>query len=218
MIIYHGSKIIIDKPVYKGSEETNDYGPSFYMTLELSSAKMWACRNDSLGIVSEYYVDDRSFRNLKVLDLTQKNKYSVLNWIAILLHFRVLSESFIKKNAIAIEWLKQFYIDVDEYDVIIGFRADDSYFRFPTSFVSNRLSYDDLKNVFLSGNLGVQYAFMSEKAIKLLKYQRAIDCDAEFLGRYYASVNEASKVFDELVNRPLDPNKTYILDMVRKDR
>ena len=217
MNIYHGSKVIIDKPIHKGSEKTNDYGPSFYLTIDLDAAKSWACRNDSLGIVSEYYIDDRSFKNLKILDLTQKDKYSVLNWVAILMHFRTLSNSFVKENKRTIEWLEQYYIDVDEYDVIIGFRADDSYFRFPISFVSNNFSFDDLEDVFLSGNLGVQYAFMSEKAIKLLKFQRAIECDSVFLGRHYAAVSEASKAFDELLNRPIDPDKTYILDMMRKN-
>ena len=39
MIIYHGSKIKIEKPKSHGSNPTNDYGPSFYMTLDLDAAK-----------------------------------------------------------------------------------------------------------------------------------------------------------------------------------
>lgn len=218
MNIYHGSKAIIDKPIHKGSEKTNDYGPSFYLTVDLDAAKAWACRNDSLGLVNEYYIDERSFKNLKILDLTQKDQYSVLNWLAILMHFRTLSKSFIAKNRQAIEWLKQFYIDVDEYDIIIGYRADDSYFRFPTSFISNDLSFDDLEDVFLSGHLGIQYAFMSEKAIKLLKYRRTTECEPTFLGRHYSAISKASEEFDELLNRPRDSRKTYIFDMMRKER
>ena len=218
MNIYHGSKAIIDKPIYKGSEKTNDYGPSFYLTVDLDAAKAWACRNDSLGLVNEYYIDERSFKNLKILDLTQKDQYSVLNWLAILMHFRTLSKSFIAKNRQAIEWLKQFYINVDEYDVVIGYRADDSYFRFPTSFISNDLSFDDLEDVFLSGHLGVQYAFMSEKAIKLLKYRRTTECEPAFLGRHYSAISKASEEFDELLNRPRDFRKTYIFDMMREER
>ena len=217
MNIYHGSKIVIDNPVVKGSDPTNDYGPAFYLTLDLDAAKSWACRHDSLGVVSEYFVDDRSYKNLKILDLTRKDVYSVLNWVAILMHFRTLTPSFKKENEFTLKWLEKYYVDVDEYDVVVGYRADDSYFRFPISFVSNNLSYDDLEDVFLSGNLGVQYAFMSEKAIKALKYQKSIECDMAFLGHHYSIVKEASNHFDELLNKPKDPRKTYILDMMRKE-
>lgn len=217
MKIYHGSKVVIKEPNVKGSNELNDYGPSFYLTKDLEAAKSWACKNDSIGIVNEYEIRDQSFDSLKILDLTNKTKFSVLNWMAILMHFRQLDTSFIKNNELTLNWLKKYYIDVNEYDVIIGFRADDSYFRFPLRFISNDLAFEDLEDVFLSGELGVQYAFMSQRAIKMLKFQNAIECDSKYLGHYYSIVSKASKEFDELVNRPRDPKKKYILDLVREE-
>lgn len=217
MKIYHGSKVVIKEPNVKGSNELNDYGPSFYLTKDLEAAKSWACKNDSIGIVNEYEIRDQSFDSLKILDLTNKTKFSVLNWMAILMHFRQLDTSFIRNNELTLNWLKKYYIDVNEYDVIIGFRADDSYFRFPLRFISNDLAFEDLEDVFLSGELGVQYAFMSQRAIKMLKFQNAIECDSKYLGHYYSIVSKASKEFDELVNRPRDPNKKYILDLMRED-
>ena len=53
MKIYHGSKVVIKEPNVKGSNELNDYGPSFYLTKDLEAAKSWACKNDSIGIVNE---------------------------------------------------------------------------------------------------------------------------------------------------------------------
>lgn len=217
MKIYHGSKVVIKEPNVKGSNELNDYGPSFYLTKDLEAAKSWACKNDSIGIVNEYEIRDQSFDSLKILDLTNKTKFSVLNWMAILMHFRQLDTSFIKNNELTLNWLKKYYIDVNEYDVIIGFRADDSYFRFPLRFISNDLAFEDLEDVFLSGELGVQYAFMSQRAIKMLKFQNAIECDSNYLGHYYSIVSKASKEFDELLNRPRDPNKKYILDLMREE-
>lgn len=217
MKIYHGSKVLIEHPVVKGSDERNDYGPSFYMTKDLDAAKSWACKNNSVGVVNEYEINNSSFNGLKVLDLTNKDKYSVLNWMAILMHFRELDSSFIRNNVLTLNWLEKFYINVDDYDVIIGFRADDSYFRFPLRFVSNDLSFDDLEEVFLSGHLGIQYAFMSERSIKKLTFRRAIECGEEYLGHYYSVVTKASKQFDELLSRPRDPNKKYILDLMRED-
>lgn len=217
MKIYHGSKVLIEHPIVKGSDERNDYGPSFYMTKDLDAAKSWACKNNSVGVVNEYEINNSSFNGLKVLDLTNKDKYSVLNWMAILMHFRELDSSFIRNNVLTLNWLEKFYINVDDYDVIIGFRADDSYFRFPLRFVSNDLSFDDLEEVFLSGHLGIQYAFMSERSIKKLTFCRAIECGEEYLGHYYSVVTKASKQFDELLSRPRDPNKKYILDLMRED-
>lgn len=217
MILYHGSKIVIANPSTKGSNPTNDYGPSFYLTKDIEAAKSWACRNDSVGVVSKFLINDNEYSNLKILDLTNKEKYSVLNWLAILMHFRTLDSSFVRNNKIILDWLNKYYIDVNEYDVIIGFRADDSYFRFPIRFISNDLSFEDLEGVFISGHLGIQYAFMSEKAIKCLKYRGFVDCDASFLGHYYSIVEKATNEFDVLINKARDPNKTYILDLMRKD-
>lgn len=217
MKIYHGSKVLIEHPVVKGSDEANDYGPSFYLTTDLEAAKSWACKHDSIGVVNEYEIRSGSFDGLKVLDLTDKSKYSVLNWMAILMHFRELDPSFVRNNQLTLDWLQKYYVNVDDYDVIIGFRADDSYFRFPLRFVSNDLSFDDLEDVFLSGHLGVQYAFMSERAIKLLSFKRIIECGDEYVGHYFSIVTKASEQFNELLNRPRDPRKTYILDLMRED-
>lgn len=187
------------------------------MTLELEAAKSWACRNDSLGIVNQYRMSDSEFQKMKVLDLTDKSHYSVLHWIAILMHFRTLDSSFKRNNRLVLEWLEKYYIDVDEYDVVIGFRADDTYFRFPIRFISNDLAFEDLENVFLSGNLGIQYAFMSSKAVEALRFEKAIECEDSFLGHYYHSITKASRDFDEILNQPRDPGKTYILDLMRQD-
>ena len=217
MIIYHGSKTMIVNPIKGGSDPNNDYGPSFYLTLDLDSAKSWACKNNTIGVVNKYVVDNKKYEELKVLDLTNKTKFSILNWLAILMHFRKLDSSFIKKNQPAIEWLKKFFINVNEYDVVIGYRADDSYFRFPSSFISNELAFDDLEEIFMLGDLGVQYAFMSQRAIDLLKFEKIIPCDESFLGHYYSIVTKATTTFDEILNRPRNPNKTYIFDLMRDD-
>ena len=217
MIIYHGSKAMITNPVKGGSDPNNDYGPSFYLTIDLDSAKSWACKNNTIGVVNKYIVDNKKYEELKILNLTNKTEFNILNWLAILMHFRKLDSSFIKRNQLAIRWLEKYYIDVNEYDVVIGYRADDSYFRFPSSFISGELSFDDLEEIFMLGDLGVQYAFMSQRAVDLLKFEKIIPCDESFLSHYYSIVTKATTAFDEVINRPRDPNKTYIFDLMRND-
>ena len=85
MFIYHGSKDHIKKPEYGKGNIRNDYGLGFYCTKNLELAKEWACSNiETNGYANKYEID---LSHLKILDLTNK-KYSVLNWMAILLKFR----------------------------------------------------------------------------------------------------------------------------------
>lgn len=217
MRIYHGSKEKIVNPLVKGSDPHDDYGPSFYLTFTLNDAKMWACKNDAIGFVNEYEIDSRSFHNLKILDLTDKTKFSVLNWIAILMHFRSLKSSFIKRYEQNLKWLEKYYIDVNEFDIVKGYRADDSYFQFPLQFISNNLSLEDLETIFKLGKLGIQYGFISERSIKLLHFVNCLECETTFLGQHYLRVKEATNDFNESISKPIDLNKTYILDLMRKE-
>ena len=217
MIIYHGSKVKIDKPIKGGSRPYNDYGAAFYLTTDLELAKIWACKNETLGLVNKYYVNDRDYKNLKILDLTDKSKYSILNWIAILVHFKELDYKTKYENEYALKWLSQYYIDITEYDVVIGYRADDKYFRFPIHFLTNQLSLEDLEEVYALGDLGIQYAFVSLRAINLLKFESVIECDEKYIGQYYKKIKEACNIYDILVNQHSNPDKTYILDLIRRD-
>ena len=217
MKIYHGSKKIIEKPIYQGSNPENDYGPSFYMTLDLEAAKVWACKNDSLGIVNVFNIDKRTFDSLKILDLTDKSKYSVFNWLAILMHFRRLGSLFKEQNKYALEWLSKYYIDVNQYDIVIGYRADDNYFKFPIRFINGQLSFEDLENVFLSGDLGIQYAFVSKRSLEVLHFDSIVECEEEYLGRYYEVIKNANRFVEGVVTTAIDPSKTYIMDVLRKD-
>lgn len=41
MILYHGSKDIIEKPIYGQGKKYNDYGLGFYCTDNIELAKEW---------------------------------------------------------------------------------------------------------------------------------------------------------------------------------
>lgn len=202
MKIYHGSKAIIKKPLYKGSEINNDYGPAFYTTIDFENACIWASKNNSVGYVNEYEI---SFDDLKILDLTNKDQYSVLNWIAILLSNRSLEHSFSLLNRDKIKKIIDKYaINLEEYDVVIGYRADDTYFRFPKEFVIGNLSLEDLEEIFRLGSLGTQYVFVSQKAIDKLKFKKATLVDEKYVGRYFKQVKDATSLFDEILKKSID--------------
>ena len=214
MKIYHGSKTIIHEPIYRGSNVFNDYGPNFYTTDNFEDASIWACRNNTTGYVNVYEVN---LKNLKILNLTDKSKYSVLHWIAILLDNREFSYSFRKLNQGRIMKITdKYHINLDDYDVIIGYRADDAYFRFPKEFISGNISLELLEKVFELGELGTQIVFHSEKAIKRLHFKKAIPADSKFVGHYFEQVQRATSIFDDLLKKSIDSNEgTRIGDLLK---
>ena len=168
LVIYHGSKDIIEKPYYHGGKAENDYGFGFYCTESLELAKEWSCsNNENNGFTNKYSI---GLSGLKILDLTDK-RYSILNWVAILLKYR----TFDLINDISIQakeyLLKNFYIDVNNYDIVIGFRADDSYFSFARDFVNNTIPVRKLSQAMELGQLGKQVVIVSELAFSKLHFE-----------------------------------------------
>jgi len=167
MIIYHGSKDIIEKPELGKGNTKNDYGLGFYCTENVELAKEWACsNNETNGYANKYEIDLSAY---KVLDLRDE-KYSILNWMALLLKFR----TFDVNSPVSVQAkeyiLKNFYVDVEEYDVIIGYRADDSYFSFAKDFNNNTISIEQLSQAMQLGESGIQIVLKSKKAFDTVKY------------------------------------------------
>lgn len=166
MILYHGSNNIIKQPFLGGGKIYNDYGQGFYCTDKIELAKEWACTEEISAYVNKYELD---MTGMKILDLSSE-KYSVLNWLAILLKYRrIRITSPIMKRGI--EWLiSHFDLDISAYDIIIGYRADDSYFSFARAFVNNQISLKQLEYAMNLGELGIQYVLKSDKAFQTLKF------------------------------------------------
>ena len=134
--LYHGSVSIIEKPIFGQGKRHNDYGLGFYCTQSLDLAKEWAVEENRNGYANKYSLD---LEGLSMLDLSQKG-FTTLHWITLLLQNRV----FTLKNDITKEGKKylinHFTLPVKEYDVIKGYRADDSYFAYAESFLNNTIS------------------------------------------------------------------------------
>lgn len=168
LVLYHDSKDIIEKSYYHGGKAENNYGFGFYCTKSLKLAKEWSCsNNENNGFSNKYSLD---LPSLKILDLTDK-RYSILNWVAIILKFRTFDFS----NDISIQvkeyLLKNFYIVVNNYDIVIGFRADDSYFSFARDFVNNAITVRKLSQAMELGQLGKQVVIVSELAFSKLYFE-----------------------------------------------
>ncbi len=166
LIIYHGSDHVIEKPEYGLGKPYNDYGRGFYCTEYIELAKEWACDETHGGVANRYELD---LDGLNVLDLNGKD-YCIMHWISILLRNR----RFTLDTEIGTEArnyvLEHFPIDTAGYDVIKGYRANDSYFSYAKDFLQNGITVRRLSQVMKLGNLGNQIVLISPKAFTQIKY------------------------------------------------
>ena len=169
MILYHGSQYLIKKPFYGGGRAANDYGRGFYCTESEPLACEWAVSEKHDGFANRYeFLDD----GLSVLNLNGSN-YTILHWLAVLLEHRTFDTRY-GLSTLAKQYLTEnFHVDVEAYDVIRGYRADDSYFSFAQDFISGAISYPQLTAAMRLGKLGEQIVVKSRRAFTRLKFVSA---------------------------------------------
>lgn len=214
MIIYHGSKDIIEKPEFGKGNKKNDYGLGFYCTENVEIAKEWACsNNETNGYANKYEID---LRDYKVLDLREE-KYSILNWMALLLKFRTFDVN-TPISAQAKEYiLENFYVEVEEFDVIIGYRADDSYFSFAKDFINNTISVEQLAEAMSLGELGIQIVLKSKKAFDTVKYisYELAECQDYYIKRVSRDKKERETYLNGY-RKNLVSDCLFVMDIIRK--
>lgn len=212
--LYHGSDKIVERPELGKGSAKNDYGQGFYCTAHFELACEWASKNEAVnGYANEYVLN---LSDLKVLDLSDP-AYNILNWITLLIQNRTF-ESTAPISAQAKQYLlANFNVDVSDYDVIKGYRADDSYFSFARDFINNTISVQQLAKAMKLGKLGIQYMLRTEKAFANLTYVGAQEVDstvyhAKYLKRDLKAKSDYKK---SKVNLAIDSNELYVLDIIR---
>ena len=214
MLLYHGSSHIIEHPVYHGGKRNNDYGYGFYTTENIELAKEWACSDEADGIVNIYDLD---MSGLSVLNLNLPG-YCILNWLALLTRYR----SYWQNNSISEKAKKylqdHFFIDPEDYDIVIGYRADDSYFSFAQDFISNTISYRKFGEAMHLGKLGEQVVLKSLRAHERIRF---IDSVMALSTEYYIKKRQR----DIVARREYRNSKTasdsasdiFMLDIMREE-
>lgn len=172
--IYHGSENIIRKPEFGKGKPYNDYGRGFYCTEEYDLACEWSVDINRDGYVNIYEIEDA---DLSILNLNIQN-YTVLHWLSVLLKHRTFDYNSPLAEEAAEYITRNFSIDLAPYDIIIGYRADDSYFSFAQSFLNGGLSIESLSRSMHLGNLGLQYVLKSKAAFSSIKFIDAVKVDS----------------------------------------
>ena len=164
--LYHGSKGRIVKPLFGAGKPNNDYGLGFYCTESEELAKEWAVAKDHDGWANVYSLEDG---DLTVLNLNS-GQYCILHWLAVLMENRQFETEYGLPSEAKSYLTTRFAVPYKEADVIIGYRADDSYFTFAQDFISGTISYSQLATAMRLGNLGDQYVLKSRKAFDRIEY------------------------------------------------
>ena len=153
---------------------------------------------------------------LSVLSLTGGD-YHILNWLCVLLEnrrFRIGSDIAGQARAYIAE---NFAVDYKDYDVIRGYRADDSYFSFANAFLNNTISLPQLEKAMVLGKLGEQIVLMSEKAFAGLEFADAVPAPREiYFPKKLARDTAAREDFKKERGRGSLLTEKYMLDIMRE--
>ena len=211
LILYHGSSEIIEKPIFGKGKAYNDYGRGFYCTENFELAKEWACTEGIDGYANQYEIETDG---LKILNLSSI-EYTVLHWLALLMTYRKLrlSTPVMRRGA---EWVKEhFLVNIEDYDAVIGYRADDSYFSFARAFVSNEISLGQLSHAMKLGKLGEQFVLKSREAFEAIQFVSYVASDNTiYYARRKARDDAARAAFFAELERD-DMGGIYIRDLIR---
>lgn len=168
-ILYHGSERLVEQPTFGKGNPRNDYGLGFYCTESPALAREWASSESEDGFANQYAIE---MKGLSVLNLNGPG-FNILNWLAILLENR----TFDLKTPVAVQGrrylLDHFLPDYKQADILVGYRADDSFFSFSKAFLENGISLEQLQRAMRLGNLGEQVVLKSKEAFDRIQFMSA---------------------------------------------
>ena len=208
--INHGSEKNIIKPIFGEGKKNNDFGLGFYCTKDINLAKEWAVSSLKDGFANKYILN---IEYLKILNLNS-SEYTILNWIAILVEHRLFSLKSPVAQRAKKYLIDNFGINVNAYDVIIGYRADDSYFDYAESFLNNSITVEQLAKAMKLGKLGEQIVIKSQYAFSCLTYDGFEIAKKEEFYEYRKVRNDnANKMYLDILEDESDG--LYIQDIIR---
>ena len=208
--IYHGSEQVVEVPTFGLGRKNNDFGLGFYCTESEDLAKEWAVSSLRNGFANRYTLDTEY---LNILNLNSPD-YTILNWIAVLVEHRLFSIKTPVARRAKRYLIDNFGINVNAYDLITGYRADDSYFDYAESFLNNGISVEQLARAMRLGKLGEQIVLKSKFAFDRIRYEGFDIAEKE---KYYvlrkSRADGANQLYLDMLEE--EDDGLYIQDIMR---
>ena len=210
MTVFHGSTQIIEVPTFGEGRKNNDFGQGFYCTESNDLAKEWAVSSLSDGFANRYTLDTEY---LNILNLNSPD-YTILNWVAVLVDHRLFSIKTPVARRAKQYLIEHFGVNVNAYDLITGYRADDSYFDYAEAFLNNTITVEQLSRAMQLGKLGEQIVIKSKFAFSKIKYEGFETAEKDM---YYvlrkARDDKANQNYLDILEKESDG--LYIQDIIR---
>lgn len=208
--LFHGSEKVIEAPSFGEGKRNNDFGLGFYCTETENLAKEWAVSSLRDGFCNRYTLDTEY---MKILNLNSPD-YTILNWIAVLVEHRLFSIRTPIARRAKKYLIDNFGINVNAFDIVTGYRADDSYFDYAESFLNNAISVEQLAAAMKLGKLGEQIVLKSQFAFSSIRFEGFDVAEKEeFYVLRKARDDEANQLYLELLEEESDG--LYIQDIIR---
>ena len=150
---------------------------------------------------------------MNILNLNSPD-YTILNWIAVLVEHRLFSIRTPIARRAKKYLIDNFGINVNAFDIVTGYRADDSYFDYAESFLNNAISVEQLAAAMKLGKLGEQIVLKSQFAFSRIRFEGFDVAEKEeFYVLRKARDDEANRLYLELLEEESDG--LYIQDIIR---
>ena len=149
IILYHGSKEIVEYPEIRTAKFHKDFYFGFYCTLLQEQARRWATRFDGKGFISEYrYTSNDSLKVLTFPEMTEK-------WLDFIVSCRMGHPH--------------------DYDIVEGPMANDTIFNYVQDFVDNRISRAAFWELARFKKPTHQISFHSARALAALEFLKGYE-------------------------------------------
>lgn len=175
-----------------------------------ANTKEWAASSLRDGFSNRYALDTEY---MKILNLNSPD-YTILNWIAVLVEHRLFTIKTPVARRAKRYLIDNFGVNVNAYDLITGYRADDSYFDYAESFLNNAISVELLANAMRLGKLGEQIVLKSQFAFSRIQFEGfEVAEKEEFYVLRKSRDDEANRLYLEMLEEETDG--LYIQDIIR---
>ncbi len=153
IILYHGSRQIVEFPEVRIARFNKDFYYGFYCTLFLEQAKRWAVRFDNGGVINEYvYVPDDTLKILKFPEMTEE-------WLDFIVSCRLGKPH--------------------DYDIVEGPMANDTIFNFVQNFADGKISREAFWALAKFKRPTHQISFHTIRALTALKFKKGYEITDE---------------------------------------
>ena len=146
MILYHGSKEVVEYPEIRKARFNKDFYFGFYCTNIEKQAERWAIRYGKKGYINKYeYTENQRLNILKFDKMTEE-------WLDFILNCRSGKDS-------------------TDYDLVVGGVANDKVFNTVELFFDGLIDKTEAINRLRYEKPNLQISFRTEKALSLLHFE-----------------------------------------------